>query len=491
MLNRIKGLFSGSSAPAAGRRFIDADVIEGACTLGDACSGIAIVGGPGSGKTSTVGRELRRNLLRLGCGGLVLCAKPGEYANLQRDCELTNRSDSLVRFSPEGAESCDVINAELSSPGGSVDSAASLLDLVAEMDGRRRGGGDGDGKYWVEMNSKAFRFAIASCWLVRGSCSLVDIYKMFATAPISAEQVADPAWREKSFCWQVLAEGMQKIPDNYDFALAATFWLNEFANLSDKTRTICVSVATNLLNRFLSGPMMRMVASGITTHGPETALDGKILAIDMPVLLYQEQGVFFANIMKTLFQRRALRRDVRVNPRPVFCFMDECQFYLSPNQDMMVSTVARESRLINVVMFQNLPMLYTALGGGDKARQDVDGLLSCLMTKIALTNTCVATGEYFSKLFGASWEDVWSESIPTGGAPYSFSDDLFGRGQRGGGGMSMNRTPHWRPDVPLEEFGRLAKPSPGNPWAEGFVFQGGRVYENGKPWKRMQFRQQF
>ena len=49
-----------------------------------------------------------------------------------------------------------------------------------------------------------------------------------------------------------------------------------------------------------------------------------------------------------------------------------------------------------------------------QARNEVDGWLSCHQTKIALANTCVATGEYFSKLFGSSWQDVWSESINTG-----------------------------------------------------------------------------
>ena len=86
-----------------------------------------------------------------------MCAKPGEFEQLQRDCELMGRTHELVEFVPGGEESCDILNVELSAPGGTIASAASLLELAAEMDGRRRGagGGDGDGKYWTEFNPRA------------------------------------------------------------------------------------------------------------------------------------------------------------------------------------------------------------------------------------------------------------------------------------------------------------------------------------------------
>jgi hypothetical protein len=465
------------------------DVLPGICSLEDAYAGIILTGSPGGGKTATAGRQIRRHLLGLGCGGINMCAKPGEFEQLQRDCELMGRTDDLVEFIPGGEESVDILNVELSAPGGTFASAASLIDLMAEMDGRMkgRGTGDGDGKYWSDMNSKGFRHAIAACWLVNGSCSLVDVYKMFATAPTSPDQVADPKWHAGSFCWRVLREGMQKCPNNCDFALAATFFVNEWANLSEKTRSICVSVATNLLDRFMSGPMMQMVASGITTNGPESTLAGKILAPNMPVLRYQEQGILFANVLKTLVQRTVLRRDTGGNPLPVFIFADEAQFFMIPDQDMMVSTVARESRLIQVNIFQNLPMLFAALGGGDRATQQVYGWMSCHHTNIALANTCVTSGDYFSKLYGSSWQDVWSESIPTGGGgPYSLSADLYGQEQQGGG--SLSRHPQLLPDVPPESFGRLHRPSPSEPWANGYVFQGGRIYpETGRPWKMARF----
>ena len=49
-------------------------------TLRDACQGVHVFGGIGSGKTSGSGKALASAYLRAGFGGLVLCAKPDELS---------------------------------------------------------------------------------------------------------------------------------------------------------------------------------------------------------------------------------------------------------------------------------------------------------------------------------------------------------------------------------------------------------------------------
>src|SRR5579862_8210414 len=66
----------------------------------DACEGTAVFGATGSGKTSGSGQGIAKALLRAGCGGLVCCAKPGEAQLWRQYCQETNRSDSLIIFSP-------------------------------------------------------------------------------------------------------------------------------------------------------------------------------------------------------------------------------------------------------------------------------------------------------------------------------------------------------------------------------------------------------
>ena len=102
------------------------------------------------------------------------------------------------------------------------------------------------------------------------------------------------------------------------------------------------------------------------------------------------------------------------------------------------------------------------------------------MTKIAMGNTCPTTGDFYSKLFGSSFQEVWGGSLGGGGS-FSFSDAAFGRPQKGGPTLSWNQ--NWRPDVPSESFSLLQKPSPGRPVAEGYIHQGGKIYGNGKTWR--------
>jgi hypothetical protein len=467
-------------------------LLGGVCDWDDAMSGLAIIGGPGAGKTTGPLAEAELNILEQGCGILWLCAKPNEFEKrVEPLCKRTGRLGALKRFAPGGTEKCDLLTTAIRAPGGSPGAATALLNMIAQSTHRQQASGTEDGTFWADAKDTVFGHAINACWLVLGRCSLIDVYMMINTAPLDMawtkeEQFAE--WRAKSFCWQVLTEGMRKGPTDHDFILAWRYFAEKWPTLSDRTRSVIDATVTNLTGKFTSGRMAELVASPENTVGPEFVTNGGILAVDMPILTYREQGAQIAVMWKSLVQRAALTRKGLPDECPVAIIGDEYQWFITPNEDVATQTVAREAKLITVVAFQNLPMLYSMLGTKD-AEVQADGWLSCIMTKVVMANTCVKTAEYFSKLFGYSWEDVFSESTqnPT---EYSFTDDIFGRGARGGS-VSLNRTPHWRPDVPPEAFGRLAKPSHGSPWAEGYVFQGGRVYENGKPWKQVYFRQQF
>jgi hypothetical protein len=465
------------------------EVLGNLLSLHEAFEGLAIIGGTGSGKTTGPGAEAALNLLAQGAGFCVLCAKPDEYSRWERYCHLTGRSGDLMRFAPGTEAACDLLGCELSHADASVEAAAQLLDIIVQVSSRSNGG-RGEEPFWALFSAKIFRRAIAAVWLGKGSCSLRDILRLLVSAPTSIEQMNSKSWQKSSFCWEVLEEGKLKYPPNIngDFDLCGSFWLNEWPSLSDKTRSVGYAMATNILDKFLGSPIGPMVSGGKTTIGPDDVLRGKVVVLDMPVLRWREPGQFFQVVFKTLVQRAALRRDAAQNPRPVVIFGDEAQFFFVPEVDVLTQTVARQSRLISVVLSQNLPMLYSASGGGEKARQEVDGWLSCHMTKIALANTCVTTGAYFSSLFGNSYEDVWGGTCSTGEG-YSVTDDIFGR--RLQGGPTLNWSAQWKPDVPPEEFTRLPKPCPPNYVAIGYVFQGGKLYQHGKPWARVAFRQTF
>ena len=67
-------------------------------SLRDACAGVHIFGGIGSGKTSGSGRMLAGAYLRAGMGGLVTAVKPEEVTLWQRYAAEHGRSNSLILF---------------------------------------------------------------------------------------------------------------------------------------------------------------------------------------------------------------------------------------------------------------------------------------------------------------------------------------------------------------------------------------------------------
>src|ERR1019366_5306953 len=75
-----------------------------AFTVGNAFEGVHIFGGNGSGKTSGPGQALLKAYMRAGMGGLILTAKPDEYALIRRYAEETGREKSLIRFCPESQQ---------------------------------------------------------------------------------------------------------------------------------------------------------------------------------------------------------------------------------------------------------------------------------------------------------------------------------------------------------------------------------------------------
>lgn len=420
-------------------------------------------------------------------GICVLTAKPDEPERWQRYCREAGRE--CILFGPHSGHCCDLLNYELAHGEASVESAAQLLDILVEVSSRSAGG-RGDEQFWKLFAQKIFRRAIATIWLATGHCSLSDMYRLIVSAPESPDQVKDDSWRNRSYCAECLTQGGTRMPSHpamqHDFQLCGDFWLVEWPGLSDKTRSVGHTMTTNVLDKFLSGPVARMVSGGTSNLTPDHVLNGAVVVLDMPVLRWHEPGQFFQVIFKTLVQRAALRRK---NPtRPVCLWVDEAHFFVVPETDCMAQTVARQAKLISVVLTQNLPMLYAAMGGDDKARRLVDGWIANHSTKVICSNACKETNEYCSQLLGQSKQLLMNGSSQYG--HYDLVGDVFGdAGVKVTGGFSEQ----WREDVPAGAFTKLCKGGPPDNQVEAYLFQGGRRYpENrNRTWVKTVFPQRF
>src|SRR5271165_6045955 len=106
-----------------------------AFTIGQACEGVQIFGGIGSGKTSGSGEALARAFLTAGFGGLVLCAKKDVLEDWQKYARETGRDRSILVFDSLGDYVFPFLQYEVERAGegaGYTDNLVRLFTTVYE-----------------------------------------------------------------------------------------------------------------------------------------------------------------------------------------------------------------------------------------------------------------------------------------------------------------------------------------------------------------------
>lgn len=436
--------------------------------LRDACEGVQIFGGIGSGKTSGSGAALAKAYLRAGFGGLVLCAKKDELATWESYAKETGRSGSLLVFDTGGRFRFPFLQYEIDREGegaGYTENLVRLFMTVHESIGRASGAG-GD-PYWKGAMQQLMRNAIDLCLLARGTVSVPLMHDIVRTAPQSMEEQRSAEWRESSICWKLFAEAGAKELDEwaqYDFDATAAYWLEEFPSLSANTRSGIVSMFTTNTDSFLRRPF-RMLFSEPPTHAeqiayPELTHHGVIIVMNLPVKEFGDAGRAAQLVYKYMWQQAAERRDVKANARPIFLWCDEAQNFVT-DYDFQFQATARSSRACTVYLTQNLPNYYAELSGN---RDRVNSLVGNLQTKIWHANSDPETNTHAAEVIGRSWQIRRGESQSLGGQTLNI-------------GESQQESFDY--DVTPQTFTRLAKGGTQHGYqVGGIVFQNGRVWSN-------------
>lgn len=127
-----------------------------AMTIGNACEGIHVFGGTGSGKTSGSGRELSLSFLECGMGGLVLTAKPDEINLWRNYCKQAGREEDLIIFAPDQPHTFNFLNYECtrdkSKGGGQTENIVNIL--IASMEALERGKNSSGGDPFWERTAR-------------------------------------------------------------------------------------------------------------------------------------------------------------------------------------------------------------------------------------------------------------------------------------------------------------------------------------------------
>jgi hypothetical protein len=454
----------------------------------DACEGVMIFGGTGSGKTSGSGRALATAYLDAGFGGLVLCAKPEEPELWCRYAAQTGRSADLIRFGPDNGYSFNFMDYECRRPGAGAGLTENLVNLFIEVSGLGMGasGGGGSDAFWERAMKSLVRNCVDLLLLSGETVSLPAMFEVIRSAAPDLSQVGNEKWEKDSYCAQCVETARHRsrgTAADADCGETIGFWLKQFPALGDKTRSSLVATFTTLAESLTRGKMRDLFCRG-TTLTPESALAGRIIVVDLPVKEWAEIGRLAAVLWKYTFQKAVERRAHQPGqtPRPVFLWADECQSFAS-RYDTLFQATARSSRAATVYLTQNYPSLLAALGGEREGRAVVDALLGNLGTKIFHANSDRDTNQFAADLVGRRRQVLRNGS---GGMNVSFGGSAsLGTSSQHGAGEHMDY------EIQPREFTGLRKGGPENAFAvEAMVFQNGRTWRStDRTWQKIAFRQ--
>jgi hypothetical protein len=432
-----------------------------AFTIRDSFEGVQIFGGIGSGKTSGSGALFARSFLSSGYGGLVLTAK----------VEETDRLDDLIVIGIGAAHRFNFLDYEQKLPdadAGLTENIVRLFETIAESTQGQHASGGQNEQFWMNEFRKLLRNTIDLLRFARLPLSLKAIHDIVFSAPTSLEEANSNEWQDNSVCHQTIIRTCEleeadefTAGERHDLDLTINYWTHEYPTKPDKTRATVLSIFSGTTDVFLRG-FLHDIFGTTTTVTPEALLDGKIIILDFPQKRFNDLGVIAQILFKFLWQRVMERRQITPESRPVFLWIDESQFFVNKH-DVSFQTTARSARVATVLLSQNLPNYYAALGGESASKSLVDSLLGNLTTKIFHNNTCATTNRYAADLFAQDWQNIPSSSL-------SHSDQKAS--------YSHSQSSQLQYTVLPREFTGLIKGGPKNNFlVEGIVHKGGEIFD--------------
>ena len=476
-------------------------------TLRDACEGVFITGGVGSGKTSGSGAAIAKAYLKAGFGGIVCCATVNEVDRWRRYCAETGRTQSMIVMDRTLAHRFNFLEYQMTVGRGSTYEAVNvLLDILNAAEGRYdSGGGRGDDQFWQTATRQLLAMTLAPLWAAYGRISLAELMRFIHERPTKVSQLDDTGGFNTSSFWAKtfhLAHTGGAHPMGVEDVMTVwNYWTSESDMMAadQKTPANIVKTLTGKLDPFMMGDLRRLFTTD-TTFVPEMTFHGAVLILDLSAHEWGREGVFAQHIIKTMWQKAMRRREKTETMRPAFCVADECQTFLAETDKDFVS-IARECRALNVYMTQNLPGIYAKLGQGSE--NIADTILGNLATKFFHAQPDPRTAEWAATMIGKaviyrkSLSENTSEQSGTstntgrsggGGTSSTQTGSSTNSGQGRGSSVSVNETMDYR--LQPSHFASLKKGGGADRMTEAVVYQTGRVFAHtGSTWTPVLFRQ--
>jgi len=492
-------------------------------TTRDASTGLICFGMTGSGKSSGPLRSIAIRFLELGYGGIVFCAKPDECETWEAYARETEREKDIIKLSEETFSFLDY---EFSRPadegGGQVENVVAIFLEVVKITKDKKAGGTND-EYWENAIKQFLRNTISLLVMAREPVTLPNIKaaidttlktddiagklkdyfrifeehcgvkyrdkertssddKKFETALKEFEKefnkdkgkqkYASVIETAKQYCNLLMLKSIYYDANHGpDYELACNYFLVEFPQLDERTRSNTISSFTVLADSMLRGEFLRCFGSDASSLIMEDMYrQGKILIVDQDVKRHGLVGQMTAAIIKLCFEKMIERREdiTDSNARPVFLWGDECQFF-ALDYDQKFQTTARSSRTLTVYATQNLDNLYDGYG-----KEKANSLIGNLGTKIFCQNGDHTTNKWAADSIGQEVLRRHSQNI----------GDSKSGSMKGDYNKSDNFTEGWSEQkdykVDIVNFTTLQTGGPRGQCKVGYIFwQSGRILKNG------------
>lgn len=148
-------------------------------TIGDACEGVQIFGGTGSGKTSGSGQSLAKCYLYHGFGGLVLTVKAGDREMWVDYCQKQGRSEDLIIIDGLNHNKFNFLNYLVTEGYKTVNISKIFLSALQKHN---------QGDYWQTAMEQLLKNTINLLITATGTLSLQEMYEIVINAPQDASQ---------------------------------------------------------------------------------------------------------------------------------------------------------------------------------------------------------------------------------------------------------------------------------------------------------------
>lgn len=344
--------------------------------INDASKNILVLGGIGSGKTSTIMQPLMLQLFHQGCGGLIFDIKGDVKDTALNFAKTINRHIRIIGPVQSKFNLLCMIPPEVAS---SFLKSAFLLDCGHVAD-----------RFWIDTATELSRNVLGLLSFIPKFYTLKDLYLYIfdKDAYFSLEKKLEEV--EKS-----LSPEQKRLFNSYH-----RYKTTIFDQFDEKIKSGVKATLAQSLSPF-NHPDLTDAFCSEDDLNIEKILDGDIFLVDMPIAKWGLGAKVAYTFIKLRFYNLMQKHHNAENRKlPVFFICDEFQEIISANKDGLSDLnfwdKARSSKTIGIISSQSIASIFAATQNRDYAY----ALLQNFRNKICLASDDPLTIEYISQLTG-------------------------------------------------------------------------------------------